>query len=201
MRTVCSSAVSAAAGAARRVRSHVRRLTLAMAAAVALVLVATVPAAAYAPVGVVHTERIDAGPYTVTVGFSEWPLRAMQSLDFTFAPEGGVAGKSGTLTIDGPGLDEDERETPLSRHPRKRDAWGLDVVALPQAATWDFTFDIDGEQGHGHGTLHGVRVLDQPGPPLGISWAVTALPPVAMIVYLARGWRRNRPGLKVAELV
>ncbi|MEK8173721.1 hypothetical protein NKH77_46760 [Streptomyces sp. M19] len=75
------------------------------------------PAAAYAPVGIVHTERVQAGPYTITVGFSEWPLRAMRSLDFTFAPDDGIAHKSGTLTIDGPGIDEDDRKTELARHP------------------------------------------------------------------------------------
>ncbi|GAA2358776.1 hypothetical protein SVIO_036760 [Streptomyces violaceusniger] len=191
----------AAALASGRVRDRVRRLLLAAAAAFALVAVSTAPAAAYAPVGVVHTERVQAGPYTVTVGFSEWPLRAKQSLDFTFAPADGIAGKSGRLTIDGPGLDAEDRETPLSRHPRKRDVWGLDVRALPEPGTWSFTFDIDGRAGHGRGTLRNVTVLDQPGPPLAISWTVCAIPAIAMLAYLAVGWRRNKPSERVAALV
>ncbi len=201
MRSSRSPLLLAVASASRCVRDHARRLVLAAAAALSLVAVSTAPAAAYAPVGIVHTERVQAGPYTVTVGFSEWPLRAMQSLDFTFAPDGGVAGKSGTLTLDGPGLDADDRETPLSRHPRKRDVWGLDVQALPEPGKWNFTFDIDGHAGHGRGTLRDVSVLSQPGPPLSVSWAVCALPPAGMLAYLAAGWRRNKPSEKVATLI
>ncbi|RLV77234.1 hypothetical protein LJB45_36600 [Streptomyces rapamycinicus] len=201
MRSSRSPLLLAWAFASGRVRDHARRLVLATVAALALVAVPTAPATAYAPVGVVHTERVQAGPYTVTVGFSEWPLRAMQSLDFTFAPADGIAGKSGRLTIDGPGLDADDRETPLSRHPRKRDVWGLDVQALPESGTWSFTFDIDGRAGHGRGTLRNVTVLDQPGPPLAISWTVCAIPPIGMLAYLAVGWRRNKPSERVAALV
>ncbi|MEU6603488.1 hypothetical protein ABZ922_00105 [Streptomyces shenzhenensis] len=185
----------------RSVRGHARRLVLGVAAVLALVTMSTVPAAAYAPVGIVHTEQVEAGPYTVTVGFSEWPLRAMQSLDFTFVPEGGIARKSGVLAIDGPGLDEDDRKAPLARHPRKLDVWGLDVKALPEAGRYDFTFDIDGHAGHGRGTLRDVPVLEQPGPPLALSWTVCAIPPAGMFAYLAVGWRRSKPAGKVAALV
>ena len=201
MRSSRSPLLLAVASASRRIRGHARQLVLAAAAALALVAVSTAPAAAYAPVGVVHTERVQAGPYAITVGFSEWPLRAMRSLDFTFAPADGVAGKSGTLTLDGPDLDADDRESPLGRHPRKRDVWGLDVQALPEPGTFSFTFDIDGPAGHGRGTLRNVGVLDQPGPPLAISWTVCAVPPVGMLAYLAVGWRRNKPSEKVATLI
>ncbi|MGW5334647.1 hypothetical protein [Streptomyces bauhiniae] len=172
-----------------------------MSATLALVMVSATPATAYAPVGIVHTEQVNVGPYEVTVGFSEWPLRAMQSLDFTFIPEDGIAGKSGTLTIDGPGMEADDRETELSRHPRQRDVWGLDIYALPEAGTWDLTFDIDGDAGHGRGTLEDIAVLDQPGPPLALSWTVVALPSAGMLTFLAVGWRRNKPGKKVDSLL
>ncbi|MFJ6544631.1 hypothetical protein ACIQMP_28810 [Streptomyces sp. NPDC091385] len=185
----------------RSVRPHLRAAATAVVAALAFLLVPIAPASAYAPVGIVHTEQVQAGPYRVTVGFSQWPLRAMQSLDFTFAPAGGIAGKSGTLTIDGPGLDKDDRVSPLSRHPRKLDVWGLDVAALPEPGKWDFTFALDGPAGHGRGTLHAIDVLDQPGPPLAASWTVCAVPPLAMLTFLTVGWRRSRPGRRVAELV
>ncbi|WP_220446627.1 hypothetical protein [Nonomuraea deserti] len=74
------------------------------------------PEQAYAPVEVVHTERVQAGPYHLIVGFSTWPLRAMQSLDFTLVPDGGLTGKSGTLSMTGPGMKQGMRRTsPLSR--------------------------------------------------------------------------------------
>ncbi|MGV9674892.1 hypothetical protein ACWDSJ_06405 [Nocardia sp. NPDC003482] len=169
-----------------------RRILVALATLVVLALVTAGPAAAYAPVNIVHTERVQAGPYAVTVGFSTWPIRAMRSLDFTFAPEGGIADKSGTLTVRGPGLKD--RTRPLVRHPRKLDSWGLDVKAYDDPGDYSFTFAIDGPQGHGEGVLDHVRVLDQPGPPLALSWVVGSLPLVGLLVFVAVVWRRTRPG-------
>lgn len=178
-----------------------RRLLLAVAAVPVLLLASSAPAMAYEPVGVVHTEQLRAGPYQLTVGFSQWPLRAMQSLDFTFVPEGGIAGKSGILTIDGPGIEADNRESELARHPRKLDVWGLDVQALPEPGRWDLTFDINGPEGRAKGTLADLTVLDQPGPPLSVSWTVCALPVLAMLAFLITAWRRNKPSQRVAALI
>ena len=174
-----------------------RRLLLLVVAAfatVALSVAGATPAAAYTPVDIVHTERVQVGPYGVTVGFSVWPIRAMQSLDFTFVPDGGIAGKSGRLLIDGPGVKPDQRNTPLVRHPRKRDSWGLDVKALNAPGTYGFGFVINGPQGHGQGTLTGVHVLDQPGPPLALSWTIGSLPFIGLVVFLGLAWRRTQPG-------
>nr|WP_051499764.1 hypothetical protein [Nocardia sp. BMG51109] len=151
-------------------------------------------AAAYEPVNIVHTERVQAGPYAITVGFSTWPLRAMQSLDFTFIPDGGIEGRSGTLTpIEPDG--RAYRPTPLSRHPRKRDVWGLDVTSLEKEGNWTFRFEIDGPQGHGTGELRNLAVLQQPGPPLGISWAISTVPLLGLVIFLAYVWRRTRRGI------
>ncbi|MEO3875836.1 hypothetical protein ABGB18_44245 [Nonomuraea sp. B12E4] len=159
------------------------------------------PEQAYAPVEVVHTEQVQAGPYHLTVGFSTWPLRAMQSLDFTFAPDGGLIGKSGTLSMTGPGMERGKRRAgPLSRHPRKRSVWGLDVQSLPTAGRWSFTFAINGPQGQGTGTLDNVTVLEQPGPPLALSWALCTLPVLGLIASLAVAWRRHRPSRHLAAL-
>jgi hypothetical protein len=173
-----------------RIAVWARRVAAAGAAVVATLAVAT-PALAYPPVDIVHTEQVTAGPYHVTVGFSTWPIRAMRSLDFTFVPDGGIDGKSGDLTIAGPGMQWRSR---LVRHPRKRDAWGLDVRALDKPGDYSFGFAVDGPQGHGEGTLPGVVVLSQPGPPLAVSWTVGSLPAVALIVIIAVAWRRTRPG-------
>jgi len=163
-------------------------------ATAALSVVAAAPAMAYAPVDIVHTEHVQAGPYGITVGFSVWPIRAMQSLDFTFLPDGGIAGKSGSLTLNGPGVKSDEHVTPLVRHPRKRGSWGLDVKAFNAPGTYSFGFAVDGPLGPGQGTLSGVRILNQPGPPLALSWLVGALPFIGLVVFLAVAWRRIKPG-------
>jgi hypothetical protein len=176
-----------------------RRVAAAAVAAVATLALAA-PALAYPPVDIVHTEQVTAGPYHVTVGFSTWPIRAMRSLDFTFLPDGGIAGKSGTLSITragGPANSGGERTAPvqpLDRHPRKRDSWGLDVKALDNPGTYTFTFAVDGPQGHGVGALTGIPVLDQPGPPLALSWTVGTLPAIALIAFIVIAWRRVRPG-------
>jgi hypothetical protein len=58
-----------------------------------------------------------AGPSLITVEFSAWRVRAMQSLDFASMPVGGIAGKSGTLIISGLGVKPNELATALMRHP------------------------------------------------------------------------------------
>ena len=148
-------------------------------------------AAAYEPVNIVHTERVPAGPYAVTVGFSTWPLRAMQSLDFSFVPDGGIGDKSGTLTKVAPD-GQAHYPRPLSRHPRKRDVWGLDVESLDSEGNWTLRFDIDGPHGHGTGELRNLSVLEQPGPPLALSWTVSTLPLLGLVIFLAYAWHRTR---------
>jgi hypothetical protein len=170
------------------------RLLVTALAALTLGLVTAGPALAYQPVKIVHTERVQAGPYGVTLGFSAWPIRAMQSLDFTFVPDGGIAGKTGTLLLDGPGVKDEMRATPLVRHPRKRDVWGLDVKSLNVPGSYSFGFAMDGPQGHGQATLSGITVLNQPGPPLGVSWAVASLPFLGLLGFLVVASRRTRPG-------
>lgn len=174
--------------------SVLRRLAATVLAMITLSLLAAAPASAYAPVEIVHTERVQVGPYGMTVGFSTWPIRAMRSLDFTFLPDGGIADKSGTLQLTGPAVRPGRRAAPLVRHPRKRDSWGLDIRALDAPGTYALTFTIDGPLGHGEGTLGNVTVLDQPGPPLPLSWTIGTLPLVGLLVFLAVAWRRTRPG-------
>jgi hypothetical protein len=59
----------------------------------------------------------------------------MALTDFTFVPDGGS--------------DSDR----LSRHPRNRSVWGLDVHSLDVAGMWTLRFEIDGPQGAGTGDL------------------------------------------------
>jgi hypothetical protein len=171
-----------------------RRIVVPIVLAALLAVFGAVPASAYAPVDIVHTERVQAGPYAVTVGFSTWPIRAMRSLDFTFSPDGGIADKSGSLIMTGPEFGPRGSDSPLVRHPRKRDVWGLDVQALNTPGSYTIGFVINGPQGQGEGTLNNLAVLDQPGPPLPLSWAVGTLPLGALLVFLVVVWRRTRPG-------
>jgi hypothetical protein len=124
----------------------IKRVFALLAALVLVPVVTAAPAMAYEPVNIVHTEHVQAGPYDLTVGFSTWPLRAMQSLDFTFAPDGGLDGKTGTFM----------RTGPSGSHTRAA-------------------------------------------PPLALSWAVCALPFVALIGFLVVVWRRGRARLVTTD--
>jgi hypothetical protein len=179
-------------------RAPWRRRLIAVAVSLGLLTgsgtVVTGPAYAYEPVGVVHTEKVTAGPYDLTIGFSVWPIRAMQSLDITFSPEGGITDKEGSLSLVGVGADPDLTGAPLARHPRKLEVWGLDVIALSAPGTYSLDFTIDGEEGRGTGSLPKLTVLAQPGPPLGLSWAVCAVPFLALVALIGVSWGRVRPG-------
>jgi hypothetical protein len=169
-----------------------RRLLLVLLIIGTSVLATAPPAAAFEPVTIVHTERLQVGPYGMTVGFSRWPIRAMQSLDFTFAADGGYAGKTGS--VDATVSDGSAAERwDLARHPRKLEVWGLNIQALPADGPWTFHFTIDGPAGRGEGTLTGIPVLEQPGPPLALSWSVAGLPVLVLLAFIMIAWRRTRP--------
>jgi hypothetical protein len=169
-----------------------RRLLALLGGVLALLLTTAAPAAAYEPVHVVHAERVQAGPHGITVGFSRWPLRAMQALDFSFVPDGGIAARSGTLELVGP--NGETAQMPLVRHPREREVWGLDILALPTEGEWTLRFVVDGPQGRGEGALERLAVLEQPGPPLALSWSISVLPLLGLLVFLVVAWRRTRAG-------
>lgn len=166
-----------------------RKTLLGLLGTAALLLGLAAPALAFEPVNVVHTEKVQAGPYDLTIGFSTWPVKAMQSLDFTFAPEDGITGKKGTLTFLRDGVEEDG--DPLARHPRKRDVWGLDIHALPEPGTWSLRFDVDGPAGTGTGELKNLQVMEQPGPPMGLSWAISTIPLFGLVAFIVIAWRRT----------
>ncbi len=165
------------------------RTCVALACAMIAVSIGAAPSAAAGPLDyVVHTEHIQVGPYPMTVGFTVWPIRAMQSLDFLFQPEGGISDKSGTVTQIAPdGRDGTRR---LSRHPRDRSVWGLDVHSLDASGTWTLRFEIDGPQGPGTGEL-AIDVLKQPGPPLPLSWAIGLVPLALAVAFYVAVWVRT----------
>lgn len=62
---------------------------------------------------------------------------------------------------------------------------------------WGLRFEIDGPQGRGAGELTHLAVLEQPGPPLGLSWSISTLPLLGVVAFITVAWRRNRPLLRV----
>ncbi|MER5267890.1 hypothetical protein ABTZ99_37940 [Actinosynnema sp. NPDC002837] len=171
------------------------------AAAAAVVLMAAPGATAGAStLTLVHSEQVSLGAGTLTASFTDWPVRAGRSLDFTFEPAGGIEGRSGTLRAITPsgeptalgivGLDG-EADMTLQRHPLARHAWGLDVVALPEEGWWRFEFTVHGPDGTSTATLP-VAAGPKPGPPAALSWAVGMTPWAVALVFLARRWLKVR---------
>lgn len=171
------------------------------------VLVATAPPASAAPqpLELVHSEPVPMGATTLTASFTDWPLRADRSLDFTFAPPGGIEGRTGVLRVVSP---EGEStllgiaarlaggdEMTLPKHPRDYSVWGLDAVALPEEGTWRFELTVQGPEGTSTGTL-AVPVGPRPGPPAALSWAIGLLPWLIALPWLLLLWVRNRPARK-----
>ncbi|NBE95281.1 hypothetical protein FE391_16890 [Nonomuraea sp. KC401] len=180
-----------------------RRVIAAVLAAGAVVLAGAGPAMAAPLQGeIVHSEVVRMSDHSaITVSFTEWPIHALQSLDFTFEPTGGIDGRAGLVTIVSPSGDRQGLKgivlqrrgdsIVLPRHPRAPQVWGLDVVSLPEEGTWQFEFAVEGPGGISTGVLP-IRTIEQPGPPLALSWTVALTPwaPVALLV--AMGWRRTR---------
>ncbi|CAM3890080.1 hypothetical protein KIPE111705_29925 [Kibdelosporangium persicum] len=163
-----------------------RAFTLALAV---MVLTAAPAYAAPPPVEVVHSENVQVGPYDLRASFSEWPIRAERSLDFTFVPDGGITGHQGTLRLVGPATTG--RPERLARHPRARTEWGLDVRALPEEGTWQLEFTVDGPKGPGSGVL-AVPVGPRPGPPATLSWTLGLGPMIVGGLVLVIVWIRGR---------
>ncbi|CAM3315049.1 hypothetical protein KIPE111705_01655 [Kibdelosporangium persicum] len=177
-----------------------KRLRLAICVAILVVLTAPAASAQPEPLTIVHSERIPLGTGTLTASFTDWPVKAGRSLDFTFEPTGGIEGRTGTIRAITPsgearalgivGLDGDP-DMRLQRHPRARHAWGLDVVALPEEGLWHFEFAVNGPDGTARATLP-ITAGPMPGPPAGLSWAVGMTPWAVALVVLGRGWLRVR---------
>lgn len=147
------------------------------------------------PIVEVHQEAVDVGPYRVDVGFSDWPPRAERSLDIVFHLREGIAGKWGAVTLIAPSGAEETAT--LVRHPRQREDWGLDIIALPEEGTWTMRFAIDGPLGPGEGSMT-LALGPRPGPPVIVGW----LPALAIIggivTAVTVAWWRVRPG-RLAE--
>ena len=165
---------------------------LAVAAAAIILTVSPLTTLAHAPEP--HHEIIQAGPYEVEVGFSEWPIQAERSLDVTFAPEGSIEGKTAVIRITDPSGDwERGGVRPLGRHPRERDLWGLDLIAFPVPGEWTIELTIDGPEGTGTGTLSGIPVGERPGLPPAPMWVIAAAPLLFLVWVGVKGWVRVRP--------
>ena len=103
-----------------------------------------------------------------------------------------IEGKSATIRITDPYGDWYEVGA-LGRHPRQRELWGLDLIALPSTGDWSIELTVDGPEGSGTGALTGIPVGERPGPPPAPMWLIAALPLIFLLWLGVRGWRQVCP--------
>jgi hypothetical protein len=145
-----------------------------------------------------HLETLRVGPYTLNVGFSEFPMRAERSADITLDPDGGIEGKSGSFKMIAPNGELSHEDNFLPRFPRNRTVWGFDSLALPEKGTWQLEITVKGENGV-HTARLPINVGERPaGPPSDLITALATLPILALVLLAIRAWWRVRP-LRHAE--
>ncbi len=137
-----------------------------------------------------HTEQLEVGGLKLTVGFTEWPLQAERSLDMTFSPEGGVAGKTVLVRFVKPdGTQWAIQSASLPRFPRDRTMWGFDSFALPIEGNWKLELSVNNQK-----AVLPLTVLERPaGPPANLITVLAMVPILAVFVLAIRAWLRVKP--------
>jgi hypothetical protein len=148
-----------------------------------------------------HQEIVQAGPYRVVVGFSEWPMQAERSLHITYLPDGGITGLKGVRKfIPAGGLSEDQKgrypfDYRFVRFTRDQSVWGDDDISFAAPGARTLEISIDGPKGKGVGRLENLSIGERPaGPPASLIYALSLIPVLALLVISARSWRQVRPG-------
>lgn len=139
-------------------------------------------------VEVKHSENLMVGTTKVMVGYSEFPLQAERSFDFTFAMQNGIAGQQGKIEFVQPN-GETYFSTKLPRYTRDRTIWGFDNIAIPTQGTWRMELEINGARA----TLP-LEVGARPaGPPNNLITFLAILPMLALLLLAIRAWSQVRP--------
>jgi hypothetical protein len=141
-----------------------------------------------------HTETVQIGPYSMKVGFSRWPVLAQQSLDVLFMPEGGIKGKTATLTVIDPAGDFWAEGYIIPRFPRDRSIWGFDITAFDIEGQHKFKLELDGPEGKATGEIDVVMLPPPPFLPTLVSWVIGLSPLIIILVTVLTAWFRVRPG-------
>jgi hypothetical protein len=148
-----------------------------------------------------HQEIVQAGPYRVVVGFSEWPMRAERSLHIMYTLDGGLPGLKGVRKfIPAGGLSEDQKDrypfdARLLRFTRDPSIWGDDDISFESSGTRTLEIGIDGPKGKGVGRLENLMIGERPaGPPAALIYALSLVPVLALLVIATRAWRQVLPG-------
>ncbi|WP_139492114.1 hypothetical protein [Brevibacillus dissolubilis] len=127
--------------------------------------------------GIVYVQTIQVGPYTVDMGFNEYPIPAKKSLQVFVEPIDGYPGKKATYRLIPPaGVAEKFYQRNLLPYPGIDDAWVLQHPGLPYEGQWTWEIEIDGPKGKATGRLPQFKVLPPPGIPYWTGWVIGIFP-------------------------
>ena len=159
---------------------------LALVAALALLLIAPIPASAHGG-GPAFTQTVAAGPYILDVSLSSYPPFTEQNVTLTVTPHTRGLRLSGSAVVT-PGLGTDA--VPLSATFSAPDANGAlnAQIHMPVKGAWNIVVNLNGPRGAGTATI-GI-VVGAPGAiPIWMGWLIGLTPIYALIVLI---WSQTR---------
>lgn len=146
-----------------------------------------------------HTQPIQAGPYSLTVKYDQWPLRSEHSYRFVIEPVDGLAGKTAKFTwVPAPGTaGKAFGPVTLGTYPGIEGAWALEFPALMAPGQWQWEIEVDGHHGKGVGRSEPFTVLDPPAVPLWLGWILGLFPLYGILWFGGREFRRVKAAMAV----
>lgn len=162
--------------------------------ALVLVLLALMPGAAWGHGGhgpVSHRQLMTAGPYVLSVEYTEWPARALRSNPIIVVPEGGIEGKSARFRPIFAGVERQPYFEPLGTYPGVQGAWVTEEWVYPNAGEWSLEIEVEGPQGKAVGRTEPITVGPPPGFPLWLAWLIGLTPLWGLIWFIVREVKRT----------
>jgi hypothetical protein len=173
-----------------------RRLTILATLLLLLLLPMGVASAHGGTVEGLYHQTVQAGPYKLILDFTDWPLQAKKSNRIIVAPEGGIEGKTGVLTISSSNPLTKPKVVQLKPYPGLQGAWMFETTGLPTPDPTTFSFTITGLSGDGIGNTGPLQVMEPPRIPMWFGWVLGLFPLYGLAWFGVREVRRVKKETK-----
>jgi hypothetical protein len=166
-----------------------RKLTILVTLSLLLLLMGVASAHGGLVEGLYH-QTVQAGPYKLILDFTDWPLQAKKSNRIIVAPEGGIEGKTGVLTLSSSNPLSKPKVVQLHPYPGLRGAWMFETAGLPTPDPTTLSFKITGLSGDGIGNTGPLTVMEPPSIPMWFGWLLGLFPLYGLAWFGVREVRR-----------
>lgn len=136
------------------------------------------------------TMDVNAGPYSLTVEFNEYPINALKSLEMTMTPKEGFEYLKAQYRLIPPNGDGKTISGDLNPYPGLDGAWLLYLQGIPEPGHWTWEIEVNGPLGKGTATIKDFEVLDPPGIPMWLGWLIGLIPLYGLIAFAGFEYRR-----------